>query len=81
LAQATPHVHIDHESCLEVTVLKGRGAEVKTFADQVIAERGVRHGHIVMMRSSLIAMVTERRAITSNSLRTKVPVSQATFWP
>jgi CopG family nickel-responsive transcriptional regulator len=49
LAQATLHVHIDHDSCLEVTVLKGRGAEVKAFADQIIAERGVRHGHVVMM--------------------------------
>jgi CopG family nickel-responsive transcriptional regulator len=49
LAQATLHVHIDHDSCLEVTVLKGRGADVKAFADHVIAERGVRHGHVVMM--------------------------------
>ena len=49
LAQATLHVHIDHDSCLEVTVLKGRSAEVKAFADHVIAERGVRHGHVVMM--------------------------------
>jgi CopG family transcriptional regulator, nickel-responsive regulator len=49
LAQATLHVHLDHDSCLEVTVLKGRGAEVKAFADHVIAERGVRHGHVVMM--------------------------------
>jgi CopG family nickel-responsive transcriptional regulator len=49
LAQATLHVHIDHDSCLEVTVLKGRGSEVKAFADHVIAERGVRHGHVVMM--------------------------------
>lgn len=49
LAQATLHVHIDHESCLEVTVLKGKSAEVKAFADHVIAERGVRHGHVAMM--------------------------------
>jgi CopG family transcriptional regulator, nickel-responsive regulator len=49
LAQATLHVHIDHASCLEVTVLKGKGSEVKAFADHVIAERGVRHGHVVMM--------------------------------
>jgi CopG family transcriptional regulator, nickel-responsive regulator len=49
LAQATLHVHLDHESCLEVTVLKGRGAEVQTFADHVIAERGVRHGHVVYL--------------------------------
>jgi CopG family nickel-responsive transcriptional regulator len=49
LAQATLHVHIDHDSCLEVTVLRGRGADVRAFADHVIAERGVRHGHVVMM--------------------------------
>src|SRR5713101_4751068 len=49
LAQATLHVHLDHDSCLEVTVLRGRSAEVKAFADHVIAERGVRHGHIAYM--------------------------------
>jgi CopG family nickel-responsive transcriptional regulator len=47
LSQATLHVHLDHESCLEVTVLKGKGAEVQSFANHVIAERGVRHGHVV----------------------------------
>src|SRR5947207_3365555 len=47
LSQATLHVHLDHESCLEVTVLKGRGSEVQSFANHVIAERGVRHGHVV----------------------------------
>jgi CopG family transcriptional regulator, nickel-responsive regulator len=49
LAQATLHVHLDHESCLEVTVLKGRGADVQEFADHVIAERGVRHGQVVYL--------------------------------
>jgi CopG family transcriptional regulator, nickel-responsive regulator len=49
LAQATLHIHLDHDSCLEVTVLKGRSVEVKAFADHVIAERGVRHGHIAYM--------------------------------
>jgi CopG family nickel-responsive transcriptional regulator len=49
LAQATLHVHVSHDSCLEVTVLRGRSAEVKAFADHVIAERGVRHGHVVFM--------------------------------
>ena len=47
LSQATLHVHLDQESCLEVTVLKGRGSEVQSFANHVIAERGVRHGHVV----------------------------------
>ncbi|HTO63196.1 MAG TPA: nickel-responsive transcriptional regulator NikR [Bradyrhizobium sp.] len=49
LAQATLHVHLDHDSCLEVTVLKGRSSDVKAFADHVIAERGVRHGHVVFI--------------------------------
>ncbi len=49
LAQATLHVHLDHESCMEVTVLKGRGADVQEFADHIIAERGVRHGHVVYL--------------------------------
>jgi CopG family transcriptional regulator, nickel-responsive regulator len=49
LAQTTLHVHLDHENCLEVTVLKGRGAEVQRFADHIIAERGVRHGHVVYL--------------------------------
>ncbi len=49
LAHTTLHVHLDHDSCLEVTVLKGRGSDVQQFADHVIAERGVRHGHVVYL--------------------------------
>ena len=49
IAQATLHVHLDEESCLEVAILKGRGREVRQFADAVIAERGVRHGHVVFV--------------------------------
>ncbi len=29
LAQATLHMHLDHENCMEVTVLKGRGPDVQ----------------------------------------------------
>jgi CopG family transcriptional regulator, nickel-responsive regulator len=49
LAQATLHMHLDHESCMEVTVLRGRGSEVQEFANHIIAERGVRHGHVVYL--------------------------------
>ncbi len=49
LAQTTLHVHLDHEKCMEVTVLKGRGSDVQEFADHIIAERGVRHGHVVYL--------------------------------
>jgi CopG family nickel-responsive transcriptional regulator len=43
------HVHLDHDSCMEVTVLKGKTRKVRDFADHVIAERGVRHGRVVVM--------------------------------
>lgn len=49
LAQATLHVHLDHQTCMEVTVLKGRASEVQELADHVVAERGVRHGHVVYL--------------------------------
>lgn len=49
LAHTTLHVHLDHDSCLEVTVLKGRGADVQAFAEHIIVERGVRHGHVVYL--------------------------------
>ncbi len=49
LALTTLHMHLDHESCMEVTVLKGRGSDVQKFADHIIAERGVRHGHVVYL--------------------------------
>lgn len=49
LAHTTPHVHLDHDSCLEVTVLKGRGADLQQFAGGIIAERGVRHGYVVYL--------------------------------
>ena len=49
LAQATLHVHLDHDSCMEVAVLKGLSGPVGKFAEQVIAERGVKHGRLVMV--------------------------------
>ena len=52
LSQATLHVHLDEQSCLEVTVLKGLGSKVQEFANHVIAERGVRHGHVVYVPAS-----------------------------
>jgi CopG family nickel-responsive transcriptional regulator len=40
------HVHLDHENCLEVTLLRGPTGEVRAFAESLIAETGVRHGHL-----------------------------------
>jgi len=47
LSLATMHVHLDHESCLEVAVLRGAMDDIRHFAEHVISERGVRHGRLV----------------------------------
>lgn len=49
LSMATLHVHLDDDSCMEVTALRGTGADVQHFADHIIAERGVRYGRLVMI--------------------------------
>jgi CopG family nickel-responsive transcriptional regulator len=49
LTLATMHVHLDEKSCLEVNVLKGAINRVEHLADHIIAERGVRHGNLVMI--------------------------------
>lgn len=43
LGIASLHVHLDHDTCLEVAVLRGEAGAVRRFADAVTAERGVRH--------------------------------------
>jgi len=49
MALSTMHLHLDHDSCMEVTVLKGRTRDVQHFGDHVIAERGVRYGRLVLV--------------------------------
>ena len=55
MAVSTLHVHLDHESCMEVTVLRGKSGEVRQFANHVIAERGVRHGQLVTVPVEIVA--------------------------
>lgn len=49
LSLATLHLHLDDDSCMEVTALKGPCSKVQHFADHIIAERGVRYGQVVMI--------------------------------
>jgi CopG family transcriptional regulator, nickel-responsive regulator len=41
---AATHVHLDHSTCIETVILRGRTAEVAEFAESIIAQTGVRHG-------------------------------------
>lgn len=49
----TTHIHIDHHNCLEVLILKGKIGRIQKLADQIKALRGIKHGELVMTRSSL----------------------------
>jgi CopG family nickel-responsive transcriptional regulator len=48
LVLAGMHVHLDHDHCLEVLVVKGKGAEIKKIADALISIKGVKHGKLAM---------------------------------
>jgi CopG family nickel-responsive transcriptional regulator len=45
---STLHVHLDHDTCLEVLVLKGKAALVRRMADALISTKGVKHGRLTI---------------------------------
>jgi CopG family nickel-responsive transcriptional regulator len=45
---STLHVHLDHDHCLEVIVVRGRAAQVKKIADALISMKGVKHGQLTV---------------------------------
>lgn len=42
------HVHLDHDHCLEVLVMRGKGADIRKVADVLIGTKGVKHGKLAM---------------------------------
>ena len=43
---STLHVHLDHDHCLEVIVMRGPSRELERAAGQLLATRGVKHGGV-----------------------------------
>jgi CopG family nickel-responsive transcriptional regulator len=46
LVRSTMHVHLSHDYCLEVLVMRGKSNELQEIADRILATRGVKHGGI-----------------------------------
>jgi CopG family nickel-responsive transcriptional regulator len=46
LTISSMRTRLDHRHCMEITLLKGETSAVRKLAENVIAERGVRFGHI-----------------------------------
>ena len=49
LTLSSMHVHLDHDNCLEIAILKGSIQEVQNFSNTVTSVRGVRHGSLHMV--------------------------------
>jgi len=45
---STMHVHLDHDNCLEVLVVKGKASQVRKLADSLISTKGVKHGQLTL---------------------------------
>ncbi len=45
---STLHVHLDHDHCLEVLVVRGKASDVKKIADALISTKGVKHGRLTI---------------------------------
>ena len=45
---STVHVHLDHDNCLEVLVVKGKASQIKVIADALIAAKGVKIGRLTV---------------------------------
>lgn len=48
---STLHVHLDHDHCLEVLILKGKSAAVRKLAEVLISTKGVKHGRLTITTS------------------------------
>ena len=44
----TLHVHLDHDNCLEVLILRGKSADIRALAQRILAVKGVQHGQLAL---------------------------------
>lgn len=45
------HVHLDHDNCLEVILVRGKSTLVQKLANVLIATKGVKHGRFTLTTS------------------------------
>ncbi len=45
---STLHVHLDHDNCLEVLIIRGKAHAVKAISDALISTKGVKHGRLTV---------------------------------
>ncbi|MFW3146574.1 MAG: nickel-responsive transcriptional regulator NikR [Thermoplasmatota archaeon] len=48
--QSTTHVHIDHDMCLEVLIVRGPAEDVRDLGQNIMAIKGVKHGELMVTK-------------------------------
>jgi len=43
---SSQHIHLDHNNCLEIIVVRGKPIEVRELADKLRATKGVKYGSL-----------------------------------
>ena len=49
LSVASLQIYLDHDTRMQADILGGDSGHVRNLGEQIIAERGVRHGRIIML--------------------------------
>lgn len=44
MIMSTMHIHLDHDNCLEVLVIKGAAHKVQSMVENITTIKGVKHG-------------------------------------
>jgi CopG family nickel-responsive transcriptional regulator len=45
---STSHVHIDHDNCLQVIILKDGAGKIGEIGDKILSFKGVKHGRLCL---------------------------------
>ncbi len=45
---STQHIHLDHNNCLEIVVVRGKPKEVEKLSQKMRSTKGVKHGSLTM---------------------------------
>jgi CopG family transcriptional regulator, nickel-responsive regulator len=57
---STLHVHLDHDNCLEVIVVRGPAGQVRRVADTLTSMKGVTHGRLTLTSPQVPAGETHK---------------------
>lgn len=49
---STLHIHLDHDNCLEVIVLRGRAGALQKIASELRGMKGIHKGQLVLARTN-----------------------------